>query len=111
SINFDHVFVQLCLREALSCPVCLGLFRDPVMVSGCGHNLCRDCVAKCWGRLEGSLRCPQCLEPLPLQRLLQPNALLGSLAQRVRGQGGTLPDSKIACILIFKTHAISSKLS
>ncbi|XP_044307653.1 zinc finger and SCAN domain-containing protein 2-like [Varanus komodoensis] len=75
------------LREALSCPVCLGLFRDPVMVSGCGHNLCRDCVAKCWGRLEGSLRCPQCLEPLPLQRLLQPNALLGSLAQRVRGDG------------------------
>ncbi|XP_062979527.1 zinc finger protein 397-like [Elgaria multicarinata webbii] len=77
------------LRDALTCPVCSDLFRDPVMVSGCGHNLCRPCAAKCWGRLERSLRCPQCLEPLPLQRLLQPNALLGSIAERIRTQGGT----------------------
>ncbi|XP_078244870.1 uncharacterized protein LOC110087273 isoform X2 [Pogona vitticeps] len=81
------------LRDALACPVCSDLLRDPVMVSGCGHNLCRACVAKCWGPLERSLRCPQCREPLPLQRLLQPNEVLGAIAQRVRRQGGTRPEA------------------
>ncbi|XP_061474944.1 zinc finger protein 853-like isoform X2 [Rhineura floridana] len=79
------------LREVLFCPVCLDLFRDPVMVSGCGHNLCRACVAKCWGQMERSLRCPQCLESLPLQRLFQPNPLLGSIVQLIRKHGGTFP--------------------
>ncbi|XP_053234908.1 zinc finger and SCAN domain-containing protein 5B-like isoform X1 [Podarcis raffonei] len=72
------------LRGALSCPVCLDLFRDPVMVSGCGHNLCRACVSRCWGQLESSLRCPLCRQLLPLHRLLQPSPLLGSLAERLR---------------------------
>nr|XP_034960902.1 zinc finger protein 853-like [Zootoca vivipara] len=80
------------LRSALSCPVCLDLFRDPVMVSGCGHNLCRACVSRCWGQLERSLRCPLCRDLLPLHRLLQPNPLLGSLAERLRSpRGPTLP--------------------
>ncbi|XP_032997781.1 zinc finger protein 184-like [Lacerta agilis] len=81
------------LRGDLSCPVCLDLFRDPVMVSGCGHNLCRACVSRCWGQLERSLRCPLCRELLPLHRLLQPNPLLGSLAGRLRSahRGPTLP--------------------
>nr|XP_028575805.1 zinc finger protein 8-like isoform X4 [Podarcis muralis] len=81
------------LRGALSCPVCLDLFRDPVMVSGCGHHLCRACVSRCWGQLERSLRCPLCRQLLPLHRLLQPSPLLGSLAERLRSprRGPPLP--------------------
>ncbi|XP_008103727.2 zinc finger protein 614 isoform X1 [Anolis carolinensis] len=81
------------LRESLRCPLCRDLFRDPVLLSGCGHSLCRACVAQCWAPFARRLRCPHCREPLPLQGLLQPNPLLGSLAQRLRGMraGGPAP--------------------
>ncbi|KAH0623418.1 hypothetical protein JD844_015307 [Phrynosoma platyrhinos] len=71
------------LRESLCCPLCRGLLRDPVMLSGCGHNLCRECAAQRWAPLERSLllRCPRCLQSLPLQRLLlRPNPALAALA-------------------------------
>ncbi|MEE6518915.1 hypothetical protein FKM82_030239 [Ascaphus truei] len=46
--------------EELTCPVCLELFKDPVMVE-CGHNFCRNCIEKAW---EGqvSFSCPECKE-------------------------------------------------
>ncbi|XP_067319509.1 uncharacterized protein [Anolis sagrei] len=75
------------LGESLRCPLCRDLFRDPVLLSGCGHSLCRACLAHCWAPLARRLRCPTCREPLPLQGLLQPNPLLGSLAQRLRSTG------------------------
>ncbi|KAK9405127.1 zinc finger protein RFP-like [Crotalus adamanteus] len=41
-------------QEAI-CPLCLDLFQQP-MVLACGHNFCRDCLA----RLGAEASCPQC---------------------------------------------------
>ncbi|XP_019476804.1 E3 ubiquitin-protein ligase TRIM39 isoform X2 [Meleagris gallopavo] len=47
------------LQSEASCSICLGYFQDPVSIP-CGHNFCRDCIARCWEGLEGNFPCPQC---------------------------------------------------
>ncbi|XP_039221883.1 zinc finger protein RFP-like isoform X2 [Crotalus tigris] len=43
------------LGQEATCPLCLDLFQQP-MVLPCGHNFCRDCLA----RLGAEASCPQC---------------------------------------------------
>uniref|UniRef100_A0A7M4FA77 Uncharacterized protein n=1 Tax=Crocodylus porosus TaxID=8502 RepID=A0A7M4FA77_CROPO len=55
------------LLAELTCPVCLELLAEPVLLE-CGHHFCRDCITQCWTPLtEGPFSCPQCrtvyLEP------------------------------------------------
>ncbi|XP_053326499.1 nuclear factor 7, brain-like [Spea bombifrons] len=46
--------------EELTCPLCVELFKDPVMVE-CGHNFCRSCIDKAWNGHD-SFSCPECKE-------------------------------------------------
>ncbi|XP_068450068.1 nuclear factor 7, brain-like [Clinocottus analis] len=46
------------LEEDLCCPVCLDVFRDPVILS-CSHSLCKDCLKR-WWRLNPGQECPVC---------------------------------------------------
>ncbi|KAJ8270927.1 hypothetical protein GJAV_G00120850, partial [Gymnothorax javanicus] len=50
--------VSSLLEEELSCPVCSGIFRNPVILS-CSHSFCKDCVLQCWEQ-KGSQECPVC---------------------------------------------------
>ncbi|XP_044045410.1 zinc-binding protein A33-like [Siniperca chuatsi] len=45
-------------EEALRCPVCHGVFRDPVVLS-CSHSFCKDCL-KSWWRAKPTRECPLC---------------------------------------------------
>uniref|UniRef100_A0A3P8NV93 B30.2/SPRY domain-containing protein n=1 Tax=Astatotilapia calliptera TaxID=8154 RepID=A0A3P8NV93_ASTCA len=46
------------LEEDLCCPVCLEVFRDPVLLS-CRHNFCKECLKRWWG--ERTIHdCPLC---------------------------------------------------
>lgn len=39
------------------CTVCLLIFRQPHLVSCCGHNYCKDCITQV---IDGELPCPLC---------------------------------------------------
>ncbi|XP_053171955.1 E3 ubiquitin-protein ligase TRIM35-like [Scomber japonicus] len=45
-------------EEALCCPVCHEVFRDPVVLS-CSHSFCKDCL-KSWWREKPTHECPVC---------------------------------------------------
>ncbi|XP_063766998.1 E3 ubiquitin-protein ligase TRIM39-like isoform X1 [Eleginops maclovinus] len=46
------------LQEDLCCPVCQGVFRDPVLLSCC-HSFCRACLQNWWDGKEVK-ECPVC---------------------------------------------------
>ncbi|XP_014835605.1 PREDICTED: tripartite motif-containing protein 35-like [Poecilia mexicana] len=44
--------------DDLCCPVCLEIFKDPVILS-CSHSFCKECLQKCWREKPGR-ECPVC---------------------------------------------------
>ncbi|KAL7845292.1 hypothetical protein AOLI_G00234840 [Acnodon oligacanthus] len=50
--------VMASLQQDLSCPVCLEIFTDPVVLS-CGHSFCRTCLQQSWTKNSGR-ECPVC---------------------------------------------------
>ncbi|XP_043919437.1 E3 ubiquitin-protein ligase TRIM62-like [Protopterus annectens] len=48
------------LEAALSCSVCLGIFRDPAKLQ-CGHTFCKRCLEKLWKANRKD--CPECRSP------------------------------------------------
>uniref|UniRef100_A0A3Q3FFB8 Uncharacterized protein n=1 Tax=Labrus bergylta TaxID=56723 RepID=A0A3Q3FFB8_9LABR len=54
------------LEEDLSCPVCLNIFKDPVILSCC-HSFCRECVKDCWKEKENK-ECPNLCESFVQER-------------------------------------------
>ncbi|KAJ8382429.1 hypothetical protein SKAU_G00032070 [Synaphobranchus kaupii] len=70
------------LHSELTCPVCLELFREPVILE-CGHHFCRQCITQCWdAKPEESPTCPQCRKTCTLK--LRPNSLLCNVVDSVR---------------------------
>nr|XP_056722149.1 E3 ubiquitin-protein ligase TRIM7-like [Euleptes europaea] len=69
---------ELC-KEA-SCSVCLGYFRDLVMIAECGHSFCRACLTRSWGASGAEASCcPQC-RGRAQEGTLRPNRQLANLA-------------------------------
>ncbi|GCC42710.1 hypothetical protein chiPu_0026837 [Chiloscyllium punctatum] len=67
--------------QDISCPLCQGLFADPVALE-CGHNFCCSCITGLWER-EAKSSCPECRQEFP-QRKLRVNRGLANLAERAR---------------------------
>ncbi|XP_060094095.1 zinc finger protein RFP-like [Heteronotia binoei] len=78
------------LSQELSCPICLDYFSDPVILTECGHNFCRGCLAKSWGEAAVKVSCPVCKQPAQPRNLL-PNQHLANVVEITRKlscQGG-----------------------
>lgn len=70
------------LQSELTCPVCLELFREPVILE-CGHHFCQLCITKCWEAKSDELsNCPKCRKSCA--RKLRPNSLLCNVVDSVR---------------------------
>lgn len=75
------------LESELTCPVCLELFRDPVILE-CGHHFCQVCIVQCWeAKADEASNCPKCRKPC--ERKLRPNSLLCNVVESVRKAGVT----------------------
>ncbi|XP_032635417.1 zinc finger protein RFP-like isoform X4 [Chelonoidis abingdonii] len=70
------------LQYEATCPICLGDFKDPVIID-CGHNFCRACIAQCWEGSSTAATCPQCRETVQ-QRNLRPNRQLANVLKIVK---------------------------
>ncbi|KAG8432090.1 hypothetical protein GDO86_018838 [Hymenochirus boettgeri] len=75
--------------EELTCPLCVELFKDPVMIE-CGHNFCRSCIDKAWEG-QSSSTCPECKEALTDRRYTTNRAL----ANLVKKAGGSAPPTPV----------------
>uniref|UniRef100_A0A1A7W887 Zinc-binding protein A33-like n=1 Tax=Iconisemion striatum TaxID=60296 RepID=A0A1A7W887_9TELE len=70
------------LQSELTCPVCLELFRDPVILE-CGHHFCQVCIIQCWeAKSDETSSCPKCRKSCA--RKLRPNSLLCNVVDSVR---------------------------
>ncbi|XP_009903030.2 E3 ubiquitin/ISG15 ligase TRIM25 [Dryobates pubescens] len=69
------------LENELSCPVCLCLYKDPVMLS-CGHNFCKQCIRKVLDSQQRSpASCPMCKMQLGPNVEVQNNFQLRSIVE------------------------------
>ncbi|XP_034729135.1 tripartite motif containing 35-28 [Etheostoma cragini] len=56
SMEEDVPEESLPLRQDLTCPVCQGVFQDPVLLP-CTHSFCRECLQK---SIQYNKKCPLC---------------------------------------------------
>lgn len=66
-------------QEDFSCPVCLGLFKNPVLLA-CSHSFCEACVRGSW-EAKQSRPCPTCRQPSPTDEPA-PNLVLKNLCEK-----------------------------
>ncbi|XP_068454581.1 E3 ubiquitin/ISG15 ligase TRIM25-like [Clinocottus analis] len=76
------------LAHELSCPICLQLFSNPVVLP-CGHNYCRACICMTADRMDKAPpRCPECREEYQGVDSLKKNFKLCSI---IEGYKSTAP--------------------
>ncbi|XP_056142668.1 tripartite motif containing 35-28 [Lampris incognitus] len=59
------------LEGDLTCPICRGIFRDPVLLP-CSHSFCRECVDR---SRQHTRKCPVCRAPCEAEQLIANRAL------------------------------------
>ncbi|XP_015273656.1 PREDICTED: tripartite motif-containing protein 7-like [Gekko japonicus] len=68
------------LWEEATCSICLDYFKDPVILTECGHNFCRACLTRSWGESGAKPSCPQC-RGAAQEGSLRPNHQLASFVE------------------------------
>ncbi|KAJ0069916.1 hypothetical protein NL108_016150 [Boleophthalmus pectinirostris] len=70
------------MAEALSCPICLELLRDPVTIP-CGHSYCMLCLQNHWDQ-QVTYSCPECRRHYSQRPVLGKNIMLSTLVQQLQ---------------------------
>lgn len=90
------------LQSELTCPVCLELFSDPVILE-CGHHFCKECIVQCWEAKADELSsCPKCRKSC--ERKLRPNSLLCNVVESVRKAGAASFEASSQCSAMSGWH-------
>lgn len=71
SMDEEMAEETLPLQRDLTCPVCQGVFRDPVLLP-CSHSFCRECMQR---SLQVNHRCPLCREVFEEGHIISNRAL------------------------------------
>ncbi|KAF3692130.1 Zinc-binding protein A33 [Channa argus] len=71
SMDEDMPEEPLPLKQDLSCPVCQGIFKDPVLLP-CSHSFCRECLQRSF---QVNNKCPVCREVFEEGQALSNRAL------------------------------------
>ncbi|XP_047454758.1 tripartite motif containing 35-28 [Mugil cephalus] len=71
SMDEDMSDEQLPLQQDLTCPVCQGIFRDPVLLP-CTHSFCRECLQRSF---QFNKTCPVCREAFQEEQAISNRAL------------------------------------
>ena len=72
------------LQQELTCPVCQGIFQDPVLLP-CTHSFCRECLQK---SLRYNKRCPLCREQFEEGQEISNRALSSTCETFLKRAGG-----------------------
>ncbi|XP_051779263.1 interferon-induced very large GTPase 1-like isoform X1 [Erpetoichthys calabaricus] len=75
----------LCMKDQLTCRVCLELLEDPVDLP-CGHTYCMKCILKYWSHLDNTEvhDCPHCKNIFQCKPVLVNNTLFAQMAEIMR---------------------------
>ncbi|XP_039972666.1 tripartite motif containing 35-28 [Xiphias gladius] len=89
STDVDMSEEPLPLQQDLTCPVCHGVFTNPVLLP-CSHSLCRECLQR---SLQFSNRCPVCRAVFEEGQAI-PNLALSSASETFLKQTSWLSSQK-----------------
>lgn len=99
------------LREELTCPVCLDLYRDPHLLP-CGHNFCLTCLRRLKRQSErGRFRCPECRDSHRSSGNFQKNFKLANIAEDYRRRGRAATAVAAAAAASVSKEPLSSSLA
>ncbi|XP_075035074.1 E3 ubiquitin/ISG15 ligase TRIM25-like [Mixophyes fleayi] len=96
-----------CLREELSCSICLSFYTDPVSLR-CGHNFCRVCIVSALDTQERDevYSCPECRAEFQERPLLEKNRKLCSIVESFLSSQPEQEEIKVFC-----TYCLESPVS
>ncbi|XP_029363309.1 E3 ubiquitin-protein ligase TRIM11 [Echeneis naucrates] len=95
------------LDYELTCPICLQLYSDPVVLP-CGHNYCLDCICKTTVNIgQNPPRCPECREEYQGLGSLKKNFKLYGIIEGYRATTAhqqRLPNTKHEGMQVFSNQ-------
>ncbi|XP_013767060.1 tripartite motif containing 35-28 [Pundamilia nyererei] len=89
------------LQQELTCPVCQGIFRDPMLLP-CTHSFCRQCLEE---NFKYSKKCPVCREEYEKDKAIANRALNStceSFLKQTNKRPKTIQPSDAVCNLHLK---------
>ena len=50
------------IKDQYTCFICQNIYKNPIKLSKCGHNMCNDCIIN-YSSSQSQLNCPLCRVP------------------------------------------------
>jgi len=76
----DNTFERI--KSALSCRICLEVYKDPVYTKDCMHRFCKQCIEKII-RSQQNKSCPFCRTPLGSKRVLRNDYITEQIINKI----------------------------